>query len=140
MARSNGISYTQAYVRKENVEESLSESVDFLHSIIKSRSTRSNPGYLIIDFTMLPKPFSEKIDNVTYDFDGVGKRVSKGLSLAFVFWSDGTVMVPFDFTFWLSQKDAGELYKKKTEIVQELVQLARDKGIPFNEVRSLDTN
>lgn len=135
IARSNNVSYRTAYIKKEGINECLEESIKFLHSAIKNRATQANPGYLIIDFTVLYKQFSEQIPSVTYDYDGVEKRVKKGFSVGFMLWSDGVVTIPFDFSLWLRKKDAGELYTKKTDIVKMLIKLAQQYEIPFNEVR-----
>lgn len=135
IARSNGVSYRTAYIRKEDVDASLEESIKFLHSTIKKLVTEKNPGHLIIDFTLLLKKFSEKISSVTYDYDGIDKRVNKGFSAALMLWSNGVITIPFDFSLWLRKKDAGELYVKKTDIVKKLIKLAQQYGIPFNEVR-----
>ena len=135
MARSTGVNYRLAYIKKENVDEYLEESMKYLHSTIKNIATKANPGYLILDFTLLFKPFSEQSPSVTYDYDGISKRVNKGFSIALVLWSNGSVTIPFDFSYWLRKKDAGELYVKKTDIVKKLIKLAQQYGIPFKEVR-----
>ena len=135
IARSTGVSYNTAYVRKENVDEYLEESMKYLHSTIKSIATKANPGYLILDFTLLFKPFSEQIHSVTYDYDSISNRTNKGFSIALMLWSNGIVTIPFDFSYWLRKKDAGELYVKKTDVVKKLIQLAQEYKIPFKEVR-----
>ena len=53
MARSTGVNYRLAYIKKENVDEYLEESMKYLHSTIKNIATKANPGYLILDFTLL---------------------------------------------------------------------------------------
>jgi hypothetical protein len=87
MARSNGLTYEQVYIANDHVNDYIDESVTFLHSLIKKVATKEKPGYLIADFTVLKKQFSEHIPSVTYDYDGADGRVSKGFSAGFVFWS-----------------------------------------------------
>jgi hypothetical protein len=135
MARSNGLAYEKVYIRNEDVQWRIKTYTNFLHSLIKKIATPENQGFLVIDFTLLPKQFSEHIPSITYDYDGVGKRVSKGFSAGFAFWSNGIVTIPFDYVLWLRKKDAGELYKKKTELAKELILWAKQHGIPFTEVR-----
>jgi hypothetical protein len=136
MARANGISYGKVYIKSDDAaEEFTAVCAEFLQSLIKYIAAETDKGYLIIDFTVLLKRFAECIPNVTYDYDGVSKRVEKGLSLALVVWSNGTITIPFNIDFWLKKKDAGELYRKKTEIAQQLVLLAIKHGIPVKEVR-----
>ncbi len=135
MARENNLSYKKIYISNKDINVYSEECVLFLHEIIKNNSTKENPGYIIVDFTLLEKHFSEHISGVTYDYDGSRKRVEKGFSTGFIVWSNGKIVIPFDYTLWLRKKDAGELYKKKTELVIELILAAKKHGIPFKEVR-----
>lgn len=135
IARSTGVKYHKVYIRKEDAEEYIEESVKFLHLTIKNRASQAKKCFLILDFTLLRKHFSKHIPLVTYDHDGVEKRVNKGFSAAFTFWSDGKVTIPFDFSLWLRKKDAGELYIKKNDVIKKLIKLAQQYGIPFDEVR-----
>lgn len=136
MARANNISYNRVYIRTDDeAEELVAVCTEFLQSLIKYIAAEKDAGYLIIDFTVLLKRFAECIPDVTYDYDGVTKRVEKGLSLALMVWSNGDVTIPFNIDFWLKKKDAGELYRKKTEIAQQLILLAIEHGIPVKEVR-----
>jgi len=135
MARASNISYNKVRIKDDEVEELLAESSNFLISLVKNLSSSKNKGYIIIDFTMLLKRFSEKITAVTYDRDGGSRRVEKGFSAGFILWSDGKITIPFNIDFWLRKKDAEELYKKKTEIAKELILLAKKQGIPVKEVR-----
>jgi hypothetical protein len=135
IARSTGVKYHKAYVKKYDIEEYIEESVKFLHLIIKNRASQAKKCFLILDFTLLRKQFSKHIPFVTYDHDGVEKRVNKGFSAAFSCWSDGKVTIPFDFSLWLRKKDAGELYIKKNDVVKKLIKLAQQYEIPFDEVR-----
>jgi hypothetical protein len=135
MARENNLAYKKAYISNKDVNNYIEECVQFLHEIIKNNSTDENPGYIVVDFTLLEKHFSEHISGVTYDYDGSKKRVEKGFSTGFIVWSNGKIVIPFDYALWFRKKDAGELYKKKTELVIELILVAKKHGIPFKEVR-----
>jgi Transposase DDE domain len=135
MARENNLAYKKVYILNTEVNNYIEECIQFLHEIIKNNSTEENPGYIIVDFTLLEKHFSEHISGVTYDYDGSRKRVEKGFSTGFIVWSNGNIVIPFDYTLWLRKKDAGEFYKKKTTLVIELILAAKKHGIPFKEVR-----
>src|SRR5579872_4928271 len=135
MARENNFTYKQAYISNKNIGIYTEECIQFLNEIIKNNSTEENPGYIMVDFTMLAKHFSEHIAGVTYDYDGSKKQVAKGFSAGFIVWSNGKIAIPFNYSLWLRKKDAGELYKKKTELVIELILAAKAYGIPFKEVR-----
>jgi len=135
IARSTRVNYRTAYVKKENIEDLIEESVKFLHLAIKNRAIQAKKCFLVLDFTLLYKQFSQHIPFVTYDYDGVTKRTMRGFSAAIAYWSDGEVTIPFDFSLWLRKKDAGELYIKKNDVVKRLILLAKKYGIPFDEVR-----
>ena len=135
MARENNIAYKKVYVSNKDADNYSKECMKFLHETIRSNSTKENLGYLIIDFTILDKHFSEHIPGVTYDYGGSKKRIEKGFSTGFILWSNGKVVIPFDYTLWIRKKDAKDLYKKKPELVMELILAARRNNIPFDEVR-----
>ena len=135
MARENNIPYRQVYIEKEDAENYTKECMQYLQELIKSKATKDKPGHLIIDFTLLEKHFAQKIPSITYDYDGTKKRVAKGFSAGFVFWSNDEMTIPFDYALWLRKKDLGELYKKKTEIAQDLILLTQKNEIPIHEVR-----
>lgn len=135
MARENGLDYRAVFIKTEEVDFYVQEVERYLIAAIKKYATKENPGYLLLDFTMIDKPFSVKIPKVTYDLNGVGKRVTKGFSAGVIFWSNGSIVIPFDFAFWQRKKDANELYQKKTEIVKRLIQKAQELGIIFSEIK-----
>ena len=60
------------------------------------------------------------------------------MSCVTVAWTNGKVLIPLDFDFWIRKKDLEDetLYKKKTEISEELI-LEWKNQIPFSYV-SLD--
>jgi hypothetical protein len=135
MARENGLNYRSVFIREEDADFYLQELERYLIERIKQYATKKIPGYLLLDFTMINKFFSDKIPGVTYDLNGVGKRVTKGFSAGVIFWSNGSIVIPFDFALWQRKKDANELYQKKTEIVKRLIQKAQELGIIFSEVK-----
>lgn len=135
MARENGLNYRAVFIREEEVDFYLQELERYLIERIKQYATQKNPGHLLFDFTMINKFFSDGIPGVTYDMNGVGKRVTKGFSAGFAFWSNGSIVIPFDFALWQRKKDVNELYQRKTEIVKRLIIKALELGIPFSEVK-----
>ena len=138
MARENNINYKKVYIKKEEATNQIKECHKFLIELIEHNATEDNPGYIMVDFTVIEKHFANKIPDITYDYDGCKKRVAKGFSAGFIVWSNGKITVPFDYDLWLRKKDVknfGDIYRKKTEIAQELLLLAKEYGIPVYEVR-----
>jgi len=133
LSRCNNVSYRSIYITEKEASDCIECAKEYLVELICNLATKDNNGRLLIDFTDIAKPFSKRIPDVTYDYSGSSKRVEKGLSLGIVVWSNGRVSIPFNFETWLRKKDAGNAYKTKIELAQELV-LAAEQVIPFNEV------
>ena len=134
IARANGISYNNVYITNEESIEYGEYAKNFLISLINKLSTKENPGYLIIDFTFVKKTYSEKIPEVTHDYDSSCKSVQKGLSIGFAVWSNGKISIPCDFLIWQRKKNLGGNYQKKTELAKQLI-LSLQKAIFFVEVK-----
>lgn len=134
MARLNNVSYRDLHIKKNEVNDCIKESEKFLIETVKNLATEENKGFLIADFTFLQKLFAQNIPSITYDYSGTEKRVSKGLSTGFLFWSNGEITVPLNFNFWRRYKDVGELYAKKTDLVKSLILYAKINEIPFQEI------
>jgi hypothetical protein len=134
IARSNNVKYDDVYIGDKEANAYIAYAKSSLIKIIKSLSNNKNKGVLLIDFTMIIKAFSTCIPKITYDYHGATKRVEKGLSAGFATWSNGKVNIPCNFAIWLRKRDAGSVYKKKSELVKELI-LELKKIIPFSEVR-----
>ncbi len=133
MARSNNVIYNRVYVTADEAEKLIEETKSSLIKLIHQTANHEK-GTLVIDFTLIKKVYAHQIDRVTYDYDGNTKRSCKGLSTGFAVWTNEKVTIPCDFLFWQRKKDFGELYKKKSELVKELV-IALRPLIPFSEVR-----
>jgi hypothetical protein len=135
MARENNFSYKQVYVDRKHAAQYAAECKQFLIDLVKDISKKSDDdGYIVIDFSLLEKLYSQKIPFVTYDYNGAKKQVSKGFSIGFVFWSNGKVTIPLDYYLWIRKKEMLEGYKTKIEIAQELLLSIKAQGIPVKEV------
>src|SRR5579872_578293 len=134
MARENNFTYKQVYVERKHAYQYVSECKKFLFDVAKDISSRDgDDGYIIIDFSLLEKLYSQKIPFVTYDYDGSKKQISKGFSIGFVFWSNGKVTIPLDYDLWIRKKEILEGYRTKIEIAQELLLSIKAQGIPVKE-------
>jgi len=133
LAKCNNVSYRSIYITEQEASDCIECAKKYLIGLICSLATKDTKGRLLIDFTDIAKPFSKCIPDVTYDYSGSSKRVEKGLSLGVAVWSNGIVSIPFSFETWLRKKDAGNAYKTKIELAQELI-LSAGQVIPFAEV------
>ena len=76
---------------------------------------------LIVDSTFIFKPFASLLQSIGYHFDGIAKRVNKGLCIVVIAYANGRNVVPIGFRFYIAKRNAGEDYRTKIEIAQELI-------------------
>ena len=138
MSISLGVSYSSIYQFFDDFEHHKDGAQEFFATIVKLYATQENPGILIVDTTQIIKLYAKELKVLCYDRNGSIKLPVKGMSCVTAAWTNGKVLIPLDFDFWIRKKDMenNEGYKKKTEISEELIRKWRNK-IPFAYV-SLD--
>jgi Transposase DDE domain len=57
-------------------------------------------GYLIIDDTVIPKPFATAIEGLAWVFSSQERKPVYGLSLVLLVWTNGTLRVPLGVRLW----------------------------------------
>jgi hypothetical protein len=57
-------------------------------------------GYLIIDDTVIPKPFAAAIEGLTWVFSSQERKPVYGLSLVLLVWTNGTLRIPRGMRLW----------------------------------------
>ena len=62
-------------------------------------------GYLVIDDTVLDKPYSQEIALVKKQYSGNHHRVVKGIDIVNLLWTDGEKMIPVDYRIYDPTKD-----------------------------------
>lgn len=82
-------------------------------------------GILILDDSVIDKPYSEKIELVSYFWSGKHHAVVKGIDLVTILWTDGKRIVPTDVRV-CNKKDG----KTKNDHFRDLVTVAH--GRKFN--------
>ena len=133
IARKHDITYDLVYATSKEHDQIPFLQRFLIQTIHNQISKSCNQSKIIVDFTLVQKPFASHMSDVTYDRDGVGKRVNKGFSLGFVVWTNGLITIPLDFSYWHRKKDSGDSYKKKSEIVIDLIEKVKNV-IPVNDV------
>jgi putative transposase len=81
-------------------------------------------GYLIIDDTVLDKPYSKKIGFVRYQWSGKHHRTVKGIGLISLVWTDGDIVLPIDFRIYNIDEDN----KTKNDHFREMLDKAEERG------------
>jgi hypothetical protein len=57
-------------------------------------------GYLIIDDTVLPKPFATAIEGLAWVFSSQERKPIYGLSVVWLVWTNGTLRIPLSLRLW----------------------------------------
>lgn len=81
-------------------------------------------GFLIVDDTVLDKPYSEKIGFVRYQWSGNHHRSVKGIGLVTLLWTDGNKILPVDFRIYNIDEDE----KTKNDHFRDMLDTAKERG------------
>jgi hypothetical protein len=57
-------------------------------------------GYLILDDTVIPKPFATAIESLAWVYCSQERKPVYGLSLVLLIWTDGTLRIPLGLRLW----------------------------------------
>jgi putative transposase len=57
-------------------------------------------GYLILDDTVIPKPFATAIESLAWVYSSQERKPVYGLSLVLLVWTNGTLRIPLGIRFW----------------------------------------
>ena len=79
------------------------------------------------DSSQLMKTYAKKIDCLCYDYNGCMKDVFKGITNTTLAWSNGKIIIPLEFDFWVRKKDIKDkkLYRQELRmgIKKDLISL-----------------
>jgi putative transposase len=78
-------------------------------------------GYLILDDTVLPKPFATAIEGLAWVFSSQERKPVYGLSLVLLVWTNGTLRIPLSLRLWNRGGPS------KYELALELLSYARNR-------------
>jgi hypothetical protein len=108
--------------KKEGIQEGLIDAALFLLN-------PKNKWWLILDDTMILKPYSKKLQRIVLDRSGATGKLEKGLVAIFLSITDGEIVIPIGYKFWISRKQITNQadYRKKWEIGLELILESSDK-------------
>ena len=81
-------------------------------------------GVLVLDDTVLDKPYARKMDLVQYMWSGKHHAVVKGINLVTILWTDGDRQIPCDYRIY----DKGNDNKTKNDHFGDLVDAAKERG------------
>lgn len=129
MSSNLDVSYNSIHKYFDEFEHIKRDLKNFLIAVANLYATEKNPGTLVIDATQIQKLYAKNIGALCYDFNNSIKRVTKGLTCVTAAWTNGKILVPLDFDFWVREKDLKdkEKYKKKTALTKDLILELKDK-------------
>jgi putative transposase len=78
-------------------------------------------GYLILDDTVVPKPFATAMEGLAWVFSSQERRPVYGFSLVLLVWTDGMVRIPLGLRLW---RNGGP---SKYALALELLSYARNR-------------
>jgi hypothetical protein len=88
-------------------------------------------GYIILDDTLVPKPFSRLVAGTYVDYDYTQRRYVRCHRIVVVIWTDGAIYMPIAFAFW-HHRDFVRRYRTKNQIARILIYYVVRHHIPFS--------
>jgi len=88
-------------------------------------------GYIILDDTVVPKPFSRLVAGTYVDYDYTQKRHVRCHRIVVVIWTNGAIYIPVAFAFW-HHRDFVSRYRTKNQIARILIYYVVRHHIPFS--------
>lgn len=85
---------------------------------------RRMSGVLVLDDSVLDKPYARKMELVHHLWSGKHHRVVKGIDLVTLLWTDGDRHLPCDYRLYDKINDG----KTKNDHFGDLLQVAKDRG------------
>jgi putative transposase len=80
--------------------------------------------FLVLDDTLLDKPYAEKIELVYPLWSGKHHRVVEGINITTMLWTDGTPIIPIDFRIYDKNTDG----KSKNNHFRDMLDKAKERG------------
>jgi hypothetical protein len=78
-------------------------------------------GYLILDDTVIPKPFATAMESLAWVFSSQQRKPVYGFSLVLLIWTNGTLRIPLGIRLW--RKGGASKY----QLALELLSYARNR-------------
>lgn len=80
-------------------------------------------GYLVIDDTVLDKPYSQKTALVKKQYSGKHHTIVKGIDIVNMLWTNGDKMIPVDYRIYDPTRDG----KTKNDHAREMINSAKKR-------------
>lgn len=113
MARKLSVPVKRMYNSFKNANEKIATIKLDLLMIANDVKIEEEKRVLAVDGTMLNKAFAEKIQKIAFDYDGVLRRATQGLSIIVASLLIGGSVFPLNFSFWTNQPKSNTKKKNK---------------------------
>ena len=104
-----------------------------LEKYITSLNIDWSKGWLMIDDTVIEKPYAKNIECVYWQYSSKNADFITGISLTALLWSDGKQNIPIKFMIY-EKDENGKPIKTKNEFAIESLQYAIKLGIKLKKV------
>lgn len=91
-------------------------------NLINSVKTSKRKSFLIIDDTVIAKPYSKELDLLSWIYSSGDKQYLYGINIVFIIYSDGKTRYPLGFRIWNKNDN-----KTKIDLAIELLLEAKKK-------------
>lgn len=81
-------------------------------------------GYLVLDDTVVSKPFAKNIDLARHQYSGREHREVNGIGIVNLLWTDSSEYVPIDYRLYAPDHDG----KGKNDHFREMLEKAKKRG------------
>lgn len=81
-------------------------------------------GVLVLDDSVLDKPYAKRMALVARQWSGKHKRVVRGIGLVTLLWSDGEALIPCDYRLYDKEGDG----RTKNDHARDLLAAAKQRG------------
>jgi hypothetical protein len=82
-------------------------------------------GVLVLDDSVLDKPYAKRMELVARQWSGKHKRVVWGIGLVTLLWTDGEALIPCDYCLYDKAGDG----RTKNDHARALLDTAKDRGL-----------
>lgn len=116
-----------SYQLKRFLDKDWDENV-CLEELIEQINIDWSKGWLVIDDTMIEKPYSKEIEGVYWGYSSKNKGYELGITLTILAWTDGQRTIPLKMMIYEKDKE-GETLETKNDFSVRAIQYAYEKGI-----------
>ena len=99
-----------------------------LQELVDQMTIDWGTGWLIIDDTLIEKPYAKAIEGVYKAYSSKEKRFLPGMTLTLLAWTDGQQTIPLQMMLYEKDKEEKAI-ESKNEFALRAIQYAHSKGI-----------